>query len=192
MDETPTLKSPSSPKADGEIPNDLLRKQITEPPKISERIPAEKSKPPEILPNLHKQLTEKPVKETDLIDIKSDKVLTKDTSSNPAVKEKPAAAATQEQKLLPVISESPSKDKSLESIPKKEAAELAFSEEAKLRESSKVSTEKKRQAPKVPTIEVTPEKLESSGNIEKEKSPMTSRNIRKIDDRRRQPKTGWL
>lgn len=75
--------------------------------------------------------------------------------------------------------------------------ETVPSEETNLKEtSSKVVSEKKRPAPKAPLIEetqVTAAKQESTNNeIEKEKSPLASRNIRRIDDRRRQPKTGWL
>lgn len=66
------------------------------------------------------------------------------------------------------------------------------------KETRKKGSEKKRQAPKAPTVEefekaaakLEPQTVE---NVHIEKSPMTVRNIKRIEDKpRRQPKTGWL
>lgn len=68
-----------------------------------------------------------------------------------------------------------------------ELEEATKSSEKPLRPSS----EKKRPAPKAPTkeeIQLAAAKLES----DLQKSPLAMRNIRRIDDKRRQPKTGWL
>lgn len=67
----------------------------------------------------------------------------------------------------------------------------ATNEETQQKETALRTPEKKRPAPKPPTKEETA-KVDTDSVIEKEKSPMTSRNIRRVDDKRRQPRTGWL
>lgn len=107
-----------------------------------------------------------PTPEADLIDMKSEVVVTP-----------------------PKEDSAPQKDVSLVTVPEED-------ETGTMGIASSPSTEKKRQAPKAPSKEenqLTVAKLEPSNAIVRQKSPLASRNIQRVDDSKtKQQKTGWL
>lgn len=100
-----------------------------------------------------------------------------------------AAQDSEEQESKTIVEDAP--------VEEVKAAEIS-EESAEDKDAKKRPSEKKRAAPKAPTVEEFEKaaaKLEPPTETTPgiEKSPLTLRNIRRVEDKpRRQPKTGWL
>lgn len=153
--------------------------------------------------------------EADLIDMKSEETSPKSEplipipvtplieEGPPPKDECPAAVAVTPPKEEPLVPPAKEEEPPVPPPPPPvaESAQPAVAEEVAPEDKpkevpSRTSTEKKRQAPKAPTkeeIQIAAAKLETkSEEVATEKSPLALRNIRRVEEKSRQPKTGWL